>query len=527
MEDKLGHTVTFLAPHSAAVRHNWQRKLKVRATRWASPLATRMLPVFARPLFLPFHIHPLFSPRIALSALARMDTEAAFESAQIGGRGRGRGRGGFRGRGRGRPRGRGRGRGAAAGAGEGGTSEEPYGEVETTASIVEIIETEEIPITEEVEGGAAEEEPAQGQRGRGRRGGRRGYRGWRRGRGRGRGAAPAEDGHTQPGEGEQAEGTREARPPRTKRERPPRPHLTHFISLPIGHHADLQKTISSFTDALLAADPAITGLDPSVVVPARRLHFTLGVMSLQKNANGEQSGATAASDGAEQSSPTQKPTLASAIAHLESLKPDIIELLAGQKLHVELGLMDIIRGGKGSFNRANVMWVGPPEDGEFAEKLWTVAQFVNKSFTSAGFVVDENRPLKLHCTIVNTAHRKPRPKYRTFFSFTSVRASDALRAIALDPDSLTVPVASTADGGSGDAEVAAEVDAAEPAVAEDTTNGHGEAKGKGRPPGQGAKKQEPVRVDLGVWGVDEIQICEMGSHGPEGEYVCVGKIAFD
>ncbi|KAH9915093.1 kinase A anchor protein, partial [Fomitopsis serialis] len=258
-----------------------------------------------------------------------------------------------------------------------------------------------------------------------------------------------------------------------------------------GHHADLQKTISSFTDALLAADPAITGLDPSVVVPARRLHFTLGVMSLQKNANGEQSGATAASD----EFPTQKPTLASAIAHLESLKPDIIELLAGQKLHVELGLMDIIRGGKGSSNRANVMWVGPPEDGEFAEKLWTVAQFVNKSFTSAGFVVDENRPLKvhhlialhrlvrlalvrsqLHCTIVNTAHRKPRPKYRTFFSFTSVRASDALRAIALDPDSLTVP---------------------------------------------------PVRVDLGVWGVDEIQICEMGSHGPEGEYVCVGKIAFD
>lgn len=35
----------------------------------------------------------------------------------------------------------------------------------------------------------------------------------------------------------------------------------------------------------------------------------------------------------------------------------------------------------------------------------------------------------------------------------------------------------------------------------------------------------PVRVDLGAWDIDEIQICEMGSWGPEGEYVCIGRCA--
>ena len=27
----------------------------------------------------------------------------------------------------------------------------------------------------------------------------------------------------------------------------------------------------------------------------------------------------------------------------------------------------------------------------------------------------------------------------------------------------------------------------------------------------------------GEWDIDELQICEMGSWGPEGEYVCVGR----
>ncbi|KZT69482.1 hypothetical protein DAEQUDRAFT_726430 [Daedalea quercina L-15889] len=377
--------------------------------------------------------------------------------------------------------------------------------METTASIVEIVEAEEIPVVEEVEGVTVEPSLGEGERGgrgrgRGRgRGWRRGYRG-RRGRGRGRGAAPTEDGHAEAEEGEQAAGASESRAPRAPHHRrwgPPRPRPTHFISLPIGHHAELQKTVSSFTDALLTSDPAIEGLDQSIVVPARRLHITLGVMDLATDT--DQSGPTAASDEAEEGAPEQKPTLASAIAHLESLKPEILNLLAGHKLCVELSTIDIMRSGGASRKRANVVWVGPPHDGELGERLKTVAEFINESFKSAGFLLDDHRPLTLHCTLLNTIYRKPRPKngWRTHFSFNSILASDALRAIALEPDTLLT-------GGDGSEEG-------------DTA----ESKGKGR----AGAKNEPVHVDLGAWDVDEVQICEMGSHGPEGEYVCVGKIA--
>ena len=165
--------------------------------------------------------------------------------------------------------------------------------------------------------------------------------------------------------------------------------------------------MSAFTDALLAADPAIDGLDPTIIVPPRRLHLTLGVMSLAKPRRG--SDAASASEAAQETSAEEKPTLASAIAHLESLKPYIKDLLAGEKLQVELGAIDIMRN---RADRANVMWVGPPKEGVLTERLRAVAgaslihsetarhvliqdnaEFVSESFKSAGLLVNEDRSL--------------------------------------------------------------------------------------------------------------------------------------
>ena len=114
---------------------------------------------------------------------------------------------------------------------------------------------------------------------------------------------------------------------------------------------------------------------------------------------------------------------------------------------------------------------------------------------------------QLHCTLLNTIYRKPRTKERTYFSYASVLTSDALRSIALEPDSLTAPPAT-----------------GEP---EGTDEGAADQAHKGKAKERGPRRRNPVRVDLGTWDIDEVQICEMGSHGPEGEYVCVGKIALD
>ena len=38
------------------------------------------------------------------------------------------------------------------------------------------------------------------------------------------------------------------------------------------------------------------------------------------------------------------------------------------------------------------------------------------------------------------------------------------------------------------------------------------------------RQKDVVQVDFGTYDVDEIQICEMGSHGPDNEYVSCGGI---
>jgi len=243
--------------------------------------------------------------------------------------------------------------------------------------------------------------------------------------------------------------------------------LTHFISLPIGHHISLQKCVSTFTNGLLEVTPALPGLDQSIVIPPRRLHLTLGVMSLEDSDD-----SNIAFDG--QASDSRK-TISAALSLLTSLRPRISELLCGSPLKVPLHMMNIMPPDGGDPAKAHVLWFGPPHENEDAKLLQKVGEMVNKTFVDAGFIT-ELRPLKLHCTILNTTYRKPRARGpRQPFSYRSLLASAAAQAVLLEPD-------------------------AEPGW------------------------QQPVNVDFGTWHVDEIQICKMGSYGPEGEYETCGGL---
>ncbi|OSC98155.1 hypothetical protein PYCCODRAFT_1439489 [Trametes coccinea BRFM310] len=222
-------------------------------------------------------------------------------------------------------------------------------------------------------------------RGRGRARGRgRGYAyGGERGRG-GRGAPEpqaGEDGRPLAAQASSAT----ARPPK---EKVPKPQLTHFIALPIGHHARLRESMQTFTDRLLASTPPIPGLDRSIVIPPRRLHFTLGVMSLDVDKNGPSSSEAPAAEG------RPRRTLDAAKRVLDELKPRIAEILRGEKLRVKLDSMDIMKPERQDQERANVMWVGPSLDGESARQLKAVADVIVKGFAEAGLLVDEKRHLK-------------------------------------------------------------------------------------------------------------------------------------
>ncbi|KAG2123083.1 kinase A anchor protein [Suillus clintonianus] len=226
---------------------------------------------------------------------------------------------------------------------------------------------------------------------------------------------------------------------------------THFISLPIGHHVRLQESVKSFTDGLLDCKPALPGVDRGIVIAPRRLHLTLGVMTL------------------EDSLVSSGKTLANAQALLGTLRSRIMELLNGHSLCIPLTDMNIMYPDRGNADNAHVLWLGPSLDTENAQRLKTVSEFVNKAFSDAGFIQDR-RPLKLHCTILNTSFRKP---HRQPFSYNAILASPAIRGFVSSP-----------------------------------LESH--------------DFRDPVKVDFGTWSVDEIQICKMGSYGPEGEYVSCG-----
>ncbi|KAJ8594549.1 hypothetical protein M405DRAFT_850117 [Rhizopogon salebrosus TDB-379] len=231
-------------------------------------------------------------------------------------------------------------------------------------------------------------------------------------------------------------------------------HLRNLqvISLPIGYHLRLQELVKSFTDGLLSCKPALPGLDSSVVIAPRRLHITLGVMAL------------------EDPLASSNKTLANALALLSTLRPRVMEILNGHCLCIPLVEMNIMKPHRGDAENAHVLWFGPSLNTEDGQRLKTVSDFVNKAFRDAGFILDR-RPLKLHCTILNTSHRKPHGQP---FSYKAILASPTIRKFI-------------------------------------------------RTPSEEHDIRDPVKVEFGTWSVDEIQICKMGSYGQEGEYVSCGN----
>jgi activating signal cointegrator complex subunit 1 len=123
--------------------------------------------------------------------------------------------------------------------------------------------------------------------------------------------------------------------------------------------------MSAFTRTLLDSLPVIPGLDQSIVIQPRRLHITLGVMSLTDSSE----------EPSLSSFPSTEPpnSVSTALALLVSLKPRIQGLLAGAPLRVALRHADIMKPDHGDLARAHVLWVGPPSEGEDATRLRRVA----------------------------------------------------------------------------------------------------------------------------------------------------------
>ncbi|KAJ3739620.1 kinase A anchor protein [Lentinula raphanica] len=250
-----------------------------------------------------------------------------------------------------------------------------------------------------------------------------------------------------------------------------------------GHHPALQEKMSKFNSSLLQG--SVEGLDPSILIKPRKLHFTLGVMSLSPSDQIRRTFESQSESKPNTFSSSNPKTVESALGLLRSLQPQLIALCETGKQ----GRLEVSLERAGAFETregARVMWVSPREDEgwfESEEELEERTEMVHQAFRDAGYIT-ETRPLKLHCTLINTSHRKPFSRNSRLFSFTDVLASKALMDLR--------PLSEKGDVAAAD---------------ESLSN-------------------RMVRVSLGTYEIPEIQLCAMGSSGPEGEYVSLGSVKF-
>jgi activating signal cointegrator complex subunit 1 len=144
----------------------------------------------------------------------------------------------------------------------------------------------------------------------------------------------------------------------------------------------------------------------------------------------------------------------------------------------------------------------------------------------------DNFDFQLHATLLNTTYRKPRPKgkyaKRISFDYLSILRSPAFEAIRVgdSPSWLSsVEVGQTVPKHGGEASKERVLDEDEEARNETASPVAATILDSASVSTGGKVKALPVHVDLGTWDVDELQICEMGSFGPEGEYACAGRIS--
>lgn len=144
---------------------------------------------------------------------------------------------------------------------------------------------------------------------------------------------------------------------------------TELWTIVQGHHASLRQRVSSFTGALQQSNPPIPGLDGSVIIPPRRLHLTLGVMSVDCDTSQSASFTTAELSASWAASQARPKTLSSAISLLADLKPRILDIIGDQKLRVALNRMDIMKPERGDLDKAHVLWLGPSLEDEDGKRL--------------------------------------------------------------------------------------------------------------------------------------------------------------
>ncbi|KAK3071806.1 hypothetical protein LTR53_007977 [Teratosphaeriaceae sp. CCFEE 6253] len=304
-----------------------------------------------------------------------------------------------------------------------------------------------------------------------------------------------------------------------------KPALTHFLCLPLVNdksRAQLERSMNQFeksvvvyssrdaTSAGTVADTRPTGsesvelsIHPKAIRPVGTLHCTLGVMSLFGNKLSQAvetlraidvSGLLRASRG--EPLPSRGDTLAPEVftsgSRPMSLDRPITPPSIDRQTQPLIGLISMHDP-----HKTSVLYAAPTD---VSERLYPFCSAVQKTFADAGFLVPDDRPLKLHATIVNTIYARGRRNQRD-------KRANPPSAVAVD-DELSTHAAS-AGPSTGELESAA---------------GRSEPGADERSQDHGPDANAPLKIDTTAllarfndfsWAenvvLDRIAICEMGA----------------
>lgn len=204
---------------------------------------------------------------------------------------------------------------------------------------------------------------------------------------------------------------------------PKKPPLTHFLCVPLVTEASrpqleqslhsfreqhtLQSSTSDVTPALReinheqinheqqAEEESVPYIHPKALRPVGALHCTLGVMSLSVERLAEAKSFLESLDILsllrDVSNRQQKTTTPSESTFMESadVPPITIELKGLESMHPP--------------QKTSILYSTPSDP---SERLYAFCLAVQKLFKEKGFLIDDQRELKLHATIVNTIYAK-------------------------------------------------------------------------------------------------------------------------
>lgn len=216
-----------------------------------------------------------------------------------------------------------------------------------------------------------------------------------------------------------------------------KPTLTHFLCIPLVNHTSqpqLEASIGKFKEHVCSSTPIQTSrevesaaeeskvstLHPDAIRPLGSLHLTLGVMSLEEGRlteattllqsldpeellqeatnpqtsqlNTTDTSTTAPEPALSTSSATTQPKAAMTVSDSKSL-PMTISLEGLEPMQ--------------SPTKTSILYIRPHDP---TNRLHPLCQALRKTFTEAGLLVPDARPLRLHATIVNTIYIKGRKK---------------------------------------------------------------------------------------------------------------------